>query len=278
MLKLYDIVASKEDIKEITKEVVKDLYLPKENTHKGENGKVLVIGGSKEYFGAPILVGMAALKIVDWTSVLSVEEVINKIYHPEIIPYSVSGDYISKKHMKYVLNVAEKHDVVVIGNGLGANSITYKFINEFLSKYKGKVVIDADALKVLDIEKFIPNSNIIMTPNANEYKYLENHIKKLLDKGVVIVVKGKEDIVLHKEKIRINRTGNAGMTKGGTGDVLSGIIGALFTRNDAFLSACAGAYINGYIGDMLYKEKGYYYTPLDIIEKLPYALKELILK
>ena len=89
----------------------------------------------------------------------------------------------------------------------------------------------------------------------------------------LVKTRKRYDIIFNANNLKINKTGNAGLTKGGTGDVLAGLIGALFAVNEAFLSACCGAFINGYAGDLLLKEKGYYYTPLDLIEKIPNVLK-----
>ncbi|AAB99605.1 conserved hypothetical protein [Methanocaldococcus jannaschii DSM 2661] len=243
------------------------------NSHKGQNGKVLIIGGSKDFYGAPILAGLAALKIVDLVGILSVGKVIDKVNHPEFIMYRVEGDYLSSQHVDYTLEIAKKYDVVVLGNGLGANNRTKAFLNEFLAKYDGKVVIDADAIKVIDYNNFEFSENYIFTPHKREFEYMGIDLDNIENIKSTIVLKGKYDIIFNANNLKINKTGNAGLTKGGTGDVLAGLIGALFAVNEAFLSACCGAFINGYAGDLLLKEKGYYYTPLDLIEKIPNVLK-----
>ncbi len=271
--------------------IVKEIGIPKEaeyvvgwgdlkalkkrdsNSHKGQNGRVLIIGGSKDFYGAPILAGLSALKIVDLVGIFSVDKVIDKLNHPEFILYRVEGDYLSSQHVDYALNIAKKYDIVVLGNGLSANNRTKAFVNEFLSKYDKKAVIDADAIKVIDYNDFNFSENYIFTPHKREFEYMNidlNDIEKLKS---TIVLKGRYDIIFNSSNIKINKTGNAGLTKGGTGDVLAGLIGALFSVNDAFLSACCGAFINGYAGDLLLKEKGFYYTPIDLIEKIPNVLK-----
>lgn len=85
----------------------------------------------------------------------------------------------------------------------------------------------------------------------------------------VIVLKGPEDIICSPRECRINKTGNAGMTKGGTGDVLSGLIAGLACKNDLFLAACAGAYINGLAGDRLKARASYYFSASDLIDEVP---------
>ncbi|EHP86584.1 bifunctional ADP-dependent NAD(P)H-hydrate dehydratase/NAD(P)H-hydrate epimerase [Methanotorris formicicus] len=243
------------------------------NSHKGENGKVLVIGGSKEFFGAPILAGLAALKLADIVSIASVKDVVKKITNPELITYKLKGDYIGEKCIDKLIEISKKYDCIVLGNGLGVNEETKGFVNGFLEgidKDK-KVVIDADAIKVIDYEKFEFRENFIFTPHRREFEYMGVNLDNL--PSSTIVLKGKYDIIFNKNNVKINKTGNSGMTIGGTGDILCGIIGGLYAKNEAFLSACCGCFINGYAGDLLLKEKGYYYTPMDIIEKIPHVLK-----
>ena len=187
--------------------------------------------------------------------------------------YRVEGDYLSSQHVDYALEIAKKYDVVVLGNGLSANNRTKAFVNEFLSKYKGKAVIDADAIKVIDYDNFEFSENYIFTPHKKEFEYMNIYLDNIEKIKSTIVLKGRYDIIFNANNLKINKTGNAGLTKGGTGDVLAGLIGALFAVNEAFLSACCGAFINGYAGDLLLKEKGYCYTPLDLIEKIPNVLK-----
>ncbi|ENN96667.1 carbohydrate kinase, YjeF related protein [Methanocaldococcus villosus KIN24-T80] len=264
--------------------IIKDIGIPKEaewivgfgdikalnlieNKHKGKNGKVLIIGGSKDYFGAPILAGLAALKIVDIVGILSVDKVIRKITHPEFILYSLEGDYVN--NVDYALEVADGYDVVVIGNGLSVNEKTKDFVNEFINNYEKKLVIDADAIKVINYHKFDFREDVIFTPHKKEF----NYIKFSSIPESTILLKGKKDIIFNSKNVKINLTGNKGMTKGGTGDVLAGLTGAIFAKNDPFISACSSAFINGYAADLLLKEKGSYYTPIDIINKIPNVLR-----
>ncbi len=253
------------------------------NSHKGNNGKVLVVGGSKEFFGAPILSALACSKIVDLVCVASVKNTIDALKnYPELMGYEIEGDgvgYFGEEHVDEILKLSKKYDVVVLGNGLGVNKNTEKFVNGFLEKMgklNKKVVIDADAIKVIDYNNFNFSENYIFTPHSKEFEYMGLDINNdnidISNLNSTIVLKGKYDLIFNKYSIKINKTGNAGMTVGGTGDVLCGIIGALFSKNDAFISSCCGAFINGYAGDLLLKEKGYYYNAIDIIDKIPNVL------
>lgn len=254
------------------------------NSHKGNNGKVLVVGGSKEFFGAPILSALASSKIVDLVTIASVNNTIDALKnYPELMGYEIEGNYFGEEHIYEIIELSKKYDVVVLGNGLGVNKNTKKFVNGFLEEMDNlnkKVVIDADAIKVIDYTNFDFRENYIFTPHKKEFEYMGINIcGDNLDMDIdisnissTIVLKGRYDLIFNKNNIKINKTGNVGMTSGGTGDVLCGIIGGLFSKNDAFISSCCGVFINGYAGDLLLKEKGRYYNSMDIIDKIPNVL------
>ncbi|ABR55164.1 carbohydrate kinase, YjeF related protein [Methanococcus vannielii SB] len=248
----------------------------KKSSHKGQNGKVLVIGGSSEYHGAPVLSALSASKLSDIVSVASVSKVIKTIRNfPELIPYELLGDFINLNHLDNLLDYSKKFDCIVLGNGISLNDDTGDFINSYITGLNRKVVIDADAIKLIDYNSFEFKPNFIFTPHKREFEYMERYISTPDFKSTV-VLKGSYDIIFDSENIKLNITGNPGMTKGGTGDILCGLIGAIYATNDAFLSACAGAYINGYCGDKLLESKGYFYNSIDIVDNLSYTLKELL--
>jgi len=247
------------------------------NSHKGENGKVLIVGGSKRYFGAPVLSALAASKIVDLTTVVSVKPVIEALKnYPHLIGYEIEGDYLRGDCIEEVVELSRDYHVVILGSGLGVNEDTRTFVNAYLDEIGDKkVVVDADAIKVIDYRDFEFKENFIFTPHRREFQYMGIDLEdpsSLEEVKSTVLLKGRYDLIFNNERIKINKTGNPGMTVGGTGDVLCGIVGALFTRNYGFISGCCGAYINGYAGDMLVNEKGYYYTPLDLIEYIPKVL------
>jgi len=256
-----------------------DFYLlnkRKQNSHKGQNGKVLIIGGSKEYHGAPVFSALVASKFADLVTVASVSKVMNTVRnYPELMPYELNGNYIGQNHVGELLKLSETYDCTVLGSGISINNDTKEFVNSYINETNGKVVIDADAIKLIDYENFEFKNNFIFTPHKKEFEYIENYIESSKFKSTA-VLKGSPDIVFNSNNIKMNVTGNPGMTSGGTGDILCGIIGAIYSCNDAFPSTCCGTYINGYCGDLLEKEYGYYYNSTDIIKILPKALKELL--
>jgi len=115
-----------------------DFYLlneRKQNSHKGQNGNVLVIGGSKEYHGAPVFSALAASKFADIVTVASVSNVMNTVSnYPELMPYELTGDYIVQNHVDELLELSKNYDCVVLGSGISVNSDTKEFVNSYLNK------------------------------------------------------------------------------------------------------------------------------------------------
>ena len=199
--------------------------------------------------------------------------------------------FLSKKTLDVLVTVFEKafHDVVVMGMGLGRATETMETVRKILP-FCRKAVLDADILSALSgniFESLAGNCEIIVTPHAREFARLRNmetpkseeaRIKVVREfseeKGVVTLLKGKIDIISDGKQILLNRTGNAGMTVGGTGDVLAGLTGSLFSRNPAFLSAACAAYINGAAGDLAFEKAGNGLLATDVIENIPRIIKE----
>ncbi|GFO97696.1 NAD (P)HX epimerase [groundwater metagenome] len=255
------------------------------SSHKGDAGKVLVIGGGA-YSGAPALAALAALRagadIVTVAAPKSVSDIIAS-FSPNLIVRPLSGDRLVEKDIPLISELIKKHDVVVMGMGLGNEDATLEAVRKIVPMC-GKAVIDADALipEVLHAG----HREIIVTPHSGEMKRLsgvdvpEDEKKKLtfvrdFAKGnnLTVLLKGRMDIISNGTEIRANRTGNAGMTVGGTGDVLAGLTGALFAKHDAFSAACASAFINGAAGDLAFAEFGYGLLATDVIDRIPEVMK-----
>jgi ADP-dependent NAD(P)H-hydrate dehydratase / NAD(P)H-hydrate epimerase len=272
---------------------VKKLMDRKKTSHKGENGSALIIGGSEEYVGALTLASLAALRAgCDLVTIAAAEKVawIVNSYAPDIITHKVKTGNFTVKTAKELIKYADRFDAVLIGNGITRKAD--KFCNHFIKKSPALKVIDADALKSLSFKDF---SNAILTPHEAELELmlinshkefllpklkmgnakekaeiLQGNLRYFLQNNNVLVVKGATDIIISRNKIAYNRTGNQGMTKGGTGDVLAGLtVGFLAKSKDLFKSAVAASYINGFIGDQLNKKKkGYAFIASDILADL----------
>ena len=272
---------------------VKKLMERKKTSHKGENGYALVIGGSEEYVGAVTLAGLAAMRAgCDSVTVAAPEKVAWAIhrYTPDLITHKIKGSAFSIKNAKEMVKLADRYDAVLIGNGITRKAD--KFSQYFIKKCQKPKVIDADSLKSLSFKDF---SNAILTPHETELEMmlvnsnkefllpklkvsnakekaeiLQGNLRYFLQNNNVLLVKGATDIIISKNKIAYNRTGNQGMTKAGTGDVLAGlVVGFLAKSKDMFKSAVAASFVNGMVGDNLLKrKKGYTFLASDILEDL----------
>lgn len=232
----------------------------KEKSKKGDNGKVLIVGGSKQYSGALTLAGLAAMRAgVDWVTVAAPQKVawaINAL-SPDIVTTKLPGDYLDASHYKAIVMLSKKHNCILLGNGAGMHAGTKKLFQKMVKDISLPMVIDADALKVLKPQEI---KNAIVTPHAREAEIFfgSSDVKKIQKKvgSNVCLLKGPTDYIITKNKMYSNTTGNAGMTKAGTGDVLAGLCsGYLAQSNELEKSAITACYINGQIGDMLLKQR-----------------------
>ena len=177
-------------------------------------------------------------------------------------------------------------DAVAMGPGLGLNPETAKFVKaciDEVEKAKKPLLLDADGLKAFAKFKRALKVPLVLTPHAGEYAILtgealpENQeervvaIQKTAKKlNATILVKGKVDIICDPERTKLNFTGNPGMTVGGTGDVLSGVVGGLMAQGvDAFEAAVAGAFVNGAAGDFVASEIGFHMVATDLLDWIP---------
>ncbi len=269
-------------------------------SHKGNNGKLLIVGGNKDFAGAPAIAGMAAIGAgADLVYVVAPEKAAEAIKStsPDLIVKSLEGDKLSLDHTDEILEAVQDMDAVLIGPGAGIDEDTSKLFNVLVTKIKKPIVLDADALKQVEISLIKNREDIILTPHISEFKSIfkvNNDLRLDIDsydfdkvdenitefqqitrqiKGAV-VVKGQYDLVLFGNKFKINRTGNAGMTVGGTGDALSGIATGLLSQGlNAFDSASLGVFINGLAGDEAFNEKGNGFSATDLVSYIGNVIK-----
>lgn len=262
----------------ITSKILKSLNLPKPNSHKRQNGRLLVIAGSDKYHGALLYCLTTASRLVDLVYVLTTpdnQQVIKKL-KTQTAEFMAVKKYPDKEGLTDV-------DCVLIGPGLGTSSATKKLVKQALASGK-KLVLDADALNVLDREMLKKlSAHCILTPHAREFKKAfgaaptkANVLKVCKKYHCTVILKGRIDIIGSPDgSISKNITGNAGMTKGGTGDVLAGLVAGLFCNNDALTSASAAAFVNSQAGDDLYKQQLFFYNAEDLSRQIPLTLKRL---
>ena len=263
------------------KKFLEKLYLPPDNSHKGQNGKLLIIGGSQLFHAASKWSLDIASKIVDmvfYSSVPSNNKIFSKFLNNENKQLEEAktnfwnGIVVEQKDIHYYIKEA---DAILIGPGMERNKITEKLVNKLLKKYPHKKwVIDAGALQM--IKPSLLKTEHIITPHHQEIKILANKNPEFnpekYQAQATCLLKGQVDTVLTKaNKIKIPG-GNAGMTKGGTGDVLAGLVAAFYCKNEAVASAVIASYINKKAGDELYKKVGPHFNASDLVEKIPEVL------
>ena len=271
------------------------------SSHKGNNGRLLIVGGSKDYSGAPAIAGMAAIGAgADLVYVAAPEKAAQAIKStsPDLIVKSLGGEKLSLTHADEILDLSGKVDAVLIGPGAGIDDDTAKLFNVLVAKIKKPVVLDADALKQVNLSLIKNREDIILTPHIFEFKSffgVDNDLKLDIDsydfskvdenitefqkitrqiKGCVIV-KGQYDLILSGTKFRINKSGNAGMTVGGTGDALAGIAASLLSQDlNSFDSACLAAFINGAAGDEAYEQRGNGFSATNLVSCIGSVIKD----
>jgi NAD(P)H-hydrate epimerase len=182
-------------------------------------------------------------------------------------------------------------DAVALGPGAGLNPETAEFVRicvDEVEKAGKPLLLDADGLKAFARFKRPLKTPLVLTPHAGEYTILAGEtlpenlnerisaVQKTAKKlNAVILVKSKVDIVCDSERVKLNFTGNPGMTVGGTGDVLSGIVSGLMAQKvDPFEAAVAGTFVNGAAGDFVANEIGFHMVATDIIDWIPRVLDD----
>lgn len=265
--------------------------------HKGTYGRLLMICGSVGMAGACMMAARAALRSGVGLLNVAIPHALYPILAP-LVPEAVFTLYDTDDFMEErILEVLSKADACLIGCGLGTAPYAERLVNTVLRNAKCPVVLDADALNILAVapEKLLlPKVPMILTPHPGEMSRLNG--KTMVDiradrirtakefaakYRVITVLKGAGTVTASpKGEVRINTTGNPGMAKGGSGDVLAGVIGALTAQGmEPFDAAWAGVCIHGVAGDRSAKRLSQHgMLPTDLIESLSEVFLELELK
>lgn len=295
----YDVIEGKREYYRLERNSLAGFPPKRErDAHKGIFGCVLVISGSLSMRGAAAFAVLGALrsgagmvklatvpKCIDTVSVLA----------PEATFIELESD--ENGFMKFNENILaeslKKASSVVIGSGMGVTEDTMKIVRFIVQNAEVPVIIDADGINCIarDIEILVnKKSEVIITPHPGEMARLLKCDAKMINDnrimvaekyaeqyGIIVVLKGAGTIVADRRRTSANHTGNAGMSKGGSGDILSGIIGAAAAQNiPPYDAACAGVYMHGLAGDAACKELGQEaMLPRDVIDYLPEAFRTL---
>ncbi len=269
-------------------------------THKGKFGHVLIIAGSRGKSGAGLLAALGALRAGAGLVTLAAPESLQCVYStalPEILtmglPETSKGE-ISKSALELLLKACERKKALVIGPGLGLSDEVKTLLFSLLEKIEVPVVLDADALTLiaedLNILKKCKASKVL-TPHPGEAaRLLKTPKEELLSDRLssarrlteltfsTVVFKGPHSLVCDfSGKCGVSSIDEPGLSQGGTGDVLAGVIGALLAQGyPPFEAACLGVFLHGYSGILLKEIKGPWgYIATEVANVLPQVIKKL---
>lgn len=271
----------------LIKSFLSKLNLPKPNSHKGQNGQVLIIGGSSLFHSASLWAAEVASHFCDmvhYSSTVENEKIFlslkKKFRNGMIVP--------QEKLMEYV----GEDDVVLVGSGMMREGkeakYTFDLTKSLIKNFPDKqFVFDAGCLQMMKPECLqLLKIPAVITPHQKEFEKLfnqsilnltiEEKIKMVEETAkkykVIILLKAVVDIVSNGKETYIIEGGNAGLTKGGTGDILAGLTTALSATNPALVSAVSASILLKKTGERLFQSKGYWYNIDNIIELIPEIL------
>ena len=294
---------------EVVRQFLKKLYIPPANSHKGQNGKVLIIGGSKLFHAASLWAAEVASHFADMVHYASTRE--NESVFLALKTMFRNGIVVEQSQIP---NYVREDDAILLGPGMVrseiqnpkseiikftdilalndeaefAKQLTHYLLKSFPEK---RFVIDAGALQMMSPEWLKSRKNaVIITPHQGEFERLfktkiadlsigekQNKVKKYAkDYECVILMKAVVDIISDGEEVYVVEGGNQGLTKGGTGDILAGLTLSLYAKNDPITSCILASFIEKKGAEELGKEKGYWFNNHDLIEKLPAIVTNLL--
>lgn len=281
------------------------LYRPAATSHKGQNGKLLIIGGSTLFHAASLWSLEVASRIVDMVFYASVPSN-NDIMQKNKQEWR-SGIVVPREHIE---DYAKEAECILIGPGMmrtedrfsmqdagfknlsQINEIedegeqTYYLTKYLLEKYpEKKWVIDAGALQMLNLAWLKPlKGHVVLTPHLQEFERLfgldplSANVEDMAARynAIMLLKRNIDTVCSPSTECVLVEGGNAGMTKGGTGDVLAGLVAALGCKNDLFLAAKCASYINKKAGEALYEKQGMYFNASDLAREIPVVLSQFI--
>jgi len=278
--------------KNLTPSLVKK-FIParKSKSRKGDNGIVLVVGGSYIYHGAPILSSLAALKCgtdLVYTCVPKVNVTPTRAISPNLIVIPLVDQKLTLGAVNKLIGALPRNlHSATIGMGLAIqekNSLLH-FVKSLLDR-DVRLSLDASAL-IPDVLPLLANKNVVVTPHTGEFKRLfgvvpsdsKNERIKLVETkakefGITVLLKGATDVVSDGTTTYLNEKKTPAMTVGGTGDVLSGLVAGLLSNNrNPLESAAAATFINGLAGKSAQKRLGLHMTSMDLLDEIPSVMK-----
>ena len=276
----------------LSSSIVENFILARKSaSRKGNNGIVLVIGGSYIYHGAPILSSLAALRCgtdLVYTSVPKINVTPTRAISPNLIVIPLVDQKLTLGAVKKLVGALPRNlHSATIGMGLAIqekNSLLH--LVESLLNRDVRLSLDASAL-IPEVLPLLANKNVVVTPHTGEFRRLFGDIpsdskneriqlveKHALDNGITILLKGPTDIISNGNTTYLCQKNTPAMTVGGTGDVLSGLVAGLLSNNrNSLESAAAAAFICGLTGKQVQDKLGLHMTSMDLIDAIPSIMK-----
>ena len=268
----------------VSKELIASFFQPRQaDSHKGTYGHALLVAGNKGKMGAAVLSAKACLRSGTGLLTVNAPEIFSSIIHVAVPEAMITAREEAIDFSKY--------KSIGIGPGMGTDKIPAGILKNILSSFKGPVLIDADALTILSEHKawlsLIPEG-AVLTPHPKEFDRLfgesatdaERAAKAIsLSKTYpfVLILKGHHTLITSNGRAWYNQTGNAGLAKGGSGDVLTGMITALFAQSYTSLQAALmGVYLHGLAADITLDQQSMEsMLATDVIDNFGKAFKSL---
>lgn len=279
---------------------VGNLFPKREVTaNKGSFGHLLCICGSRGMVGAPVLVGSAALRSGAGLVTMAFPEssylpVASKLTEVLLMPLPENSEgTLSAQAAERIVSVLDRYDGIVIGPGMGVNEDTAAVLRAVLSNAKVPVIVDADGLNIIAKDKTVllsASSQVVLTPHPKEMSRLVGTPVEIVQSdrincarefaqqyGVYLALKGSNTVVAQpdKKRVYVNASGNSGLSKGGSGDVLAGLMGGFAVQGFSFIDAItASVYVHGYTGDVVSEKTSKSgMLPCDVVSELKYTLR-----
>lgn len=275
----------------VTSKLIQQLIPPRSFfSRKGDNGTVLIAGGSRFYHGAPVLATMAALRSgADLVYTAVPRSIITAVrsFSPAIIALPLPDDKLTKGSTNRLLGMLPKKvDSASIGMGMTLEPEALTSLVRKLKQAGTKILLDASAL-IPQVLVEISNTGTIVTPHPGEYKRLfgsesgsteeemKSNVHKLAkEHGITIALKGWVNIVSDGERLAAIKRSTPAMTVGGSGDVLSGLAAGLLAKMKHFDAAVAALYVNGLAGNLAFRQAGLHIIATDLVDNLPAVMKK----
>jgi ADP-dependent NAD(P)H-hydrate dehydratase len=287
------------DLIDLTKTALPKLQSRSADSHKGDYGRALLVGGSRGMSGAIALAGKATLRsgagLVTLAVPRGIQDVVAAI-EPSYMTRALPDfdDRLTVPAADDVLELAAMATAVALGPGLGRSAALTELVVRLYREIRQPMVVDADALFALAEEPAALAAAVgprVLTPHPGEFARLTGEkpdgshraeaAAKLAQRDstgrIVVLLKGHHTVVTDGHRYSINQTGNPGMATGGSGDVLTGIITALICQHlSPFDAARLGAHVHGLAGDLAAAELGQVsLIASDLIDYLPKAFQSL---